>query len=81
MAVVNLRLVRSAEVIPTPMGVATARSGDAKIACGKTKDHGMMKDKTRNSEMRHLNIAKCQEIVRGRGTEGVVNITTVPKRG
>jgi hypothetical protein len=35
-------LVSSAEVVPMAMGVATAKSGDVKIAWGRANDHGIL---------------------------------------
>lgn len=36
------RLVRSAIAVPPTMGVPTASSGEAKTACGRAKDHGIV---------------------------------------
>lgn len=37
------RFVSSATAVPTPIGVAIARSGDVKRGCGRAKDQGMVK--------------------------------------
>lgn len=36
-------MVRSATAVPPTIGVPTASSGEAKTACGRAKDHGILK--------------------------------------